>query len=108
MGIMRTAADIAAKSEKDAQDLLKKCMAYAKKNGIHTGHNEVVFYQGQWVMTIANSNGGEKFGFSEDMADIIEKNPRAKITGKKEHKGNYDWSARTYNEDSSEVYFKFQ
>lgn len=107
MGIMRTAAEIAAKSEKDAQDLLKKCMAFAKKNHIYTGHNEVYFDKGNWIMTIANSNGGGKHGFSEEMSDIIAKHPRAKVIKKEEFDGNYDWPSRTYNEDSSAVTFKF-
>lgn len=106
MGVIKTAADIAAQNEKIAQDLLKKCVALCKKQGNYIGHFDVTFYKGEWVMTIHNSAGGQKMGFSLEMEDVIDKHPRAKSTGRQEYPGNYDWASRTYNEDASEVTFK--
>ena len=108
MGIMKTAAEIAAQNEKIANTLLKQCLAAAKKAHIYIGHNEVEFEKDHWVMIIHNSNGGVKHGFASDMQDIISKNDRATVISIKEHPGTYDWPSRTYNEDASEVRFKIK
>ena len=106
-GKILTAEQIKERDTTEVVKFIRQIVSAAKKDKIYLGHYSHHFENGQWSITVESSNSGYKYGFSEDIADIISKNARVTIIEKQEHKGSFDWASDTYIKDSSSVTFKF-
>lgn len=95
------------RNSKHADQLVKKMLAFAKKQRIHLGHVDYFVHDGVHHVTIENSNGGIRGGFADDMHDIVAASALAMFVEKQEFPGSFDWKADTYVKDASSVSFRF-